>query len=80
LSASIGLLRMGRIVPQTTSPIPPWYNKMLGPTYSIAFVPTREDAMATYIMLVNWTDQGIQKIKDSPRRFDMAKQAPGDVG
>ena len=36
--------------------------------------------MATYIMLVNWTDQGIQKIKDSPRRFDMAKQALGEMG
>ena len=36
--------------------------------------------MTTYIMLVNWTDQGIQKIKDSPRRFDMAKQALGEMG
>ena len=53
---------------------------MLGLTYSIAFVPTREDAMTTYIMLASWTDQGIQKIKDSPRRFDMAKQALGEMG
>jgi uncharacterized protein with GYD domain len=56
------------------------YNKMLGVTYSKGFVPTKEDAMTTYIMLVNWTDQGIQKIKDSPRRFDVAKQALGDMG
>ena len=49
---------------------------MLGATYSKGFVPTKEDAMTTYIMLVNWTDQGIQKIKDSPRRFDVAKGAP----
>jgi len=36
--------------------------------------------MTTYKMLVNWTDQGVQKIKDSPRRFDMAKQALGEMG
>ena len=29
--------------------------------------------MATYVMLANWTDQGIQKVKDSPRRLDTAK-------
>jgi uncharacterized protein with GYD domain len=43
-------------------------------------VRTKEDAMTTYIMLVNWTDQGIQAIKDSPRRFDVAKHALGDMG
>jgi uncharacterized protein with GYD domain len=36
--------------------------------------------MTTYVMLVNWTDQGIQKIKDSPRRFDVAKKVLGDMG
>jgi len=36
--------------------------------------------MTIYVMLVNWTDQGIQKIKDSPRRLDVAKQALGDMG
>lgn len=31
--------------------------------------------MATYIMLLNWTEQGIQNIKDSPKRLDSAKKA-----
>jgi uncharacterized protein with GYD domain len=34
----------------------------------------------TYIMLANWTDQGAQKVKDSPRRVDTAKKALFDMG
>jgi uncharacterized protein with GYD domain len=34
--------------------------------------------MATYILLMNFTDQGIRKVKDSPKRAgvfkDMAKK------
>ncbi len=29
--------------------------------------------MATYISLVNWTDQGIKSVKESPVRLDAAK-------
>ena len=36
--------------------------------------------MPTYIMLANWTDKGAQKVKDSPRRLDMAKKALVDMG
>src|ERR1700761_265812 len=32
-------------------------------------------AMTTYVMLANWTEQGILKAKDSPRRLDAAKKA-----
>ena len=35
--------------------------------------------MTTYIMLANWTDQGIQHVKDSPRRLDLAKKALKDM-
>jgi uncharacterized protein with GYD domain len=31
-------------------------------------------------MLANWTDQGAQKVKDSPRRVDAAKKALADMG
>jgi uncharacterized protein with GYD domain len=31
--------------------------------------------MTTYVMLANWTEQGILKAKDSPRRLDAAKKA-----
>ncbi len=31
--------------------------------------------MATYICLGDWTQQGIEKIQDSPGRFDDAKKA-----
>ncbi len=36
--------------------------------------------MATYIMLGNWTDQGIRNITDWPRRIDAAKAAAKDAG
>ena len=36
--------------------------------------------MATYIMLANWTDQGIKSAKESPRRLDVAKQVLKDLG
>jgi uncharacterized protein with GYD domain len=34
----------------------------------------------TYIMLASWTDQGAQKVRDSPRRLDTAKKALFDMG
>lgn len=30
--------------------------------------------MARYIALLNWTDQGIRNIKESPKRLDAAKE------
>ena len=36
--------------------------------------------MARYIMLVNWTDQGIRNVKDSPKRLDAARSAAKGVG
>jgi len=36
--------------------------------------------MTTYFILINWTDQGIKNIKDSPKRVDAAKKAFKDVG
>lgn len=36
--------------------------------------------MTTYIMLANWTDQGVRAVKDSPRRLDAAKKALKDMG
>lgn len=36
--------------------------------------------MPTYISLVNYTDQGIRNIKDSPKRLDTAKKLLKDLG
>jgi len=36
--------------------------------------------MPTYVILANWTDQGAQKVKDSPRRLETAKRALFDMG
>jgi uncharacterized protein with GYD domain len=36
--------------------------------------------MPTYVMLVNWTDQGIRNIADSPKRLDTAKSMLKDMG
>lgn len=30
--------------------------------------------MATYIILINWTQKGIENVKDSPDRLDAAKK------
>src|SRR6516165_1450605 len=34
-----------------------------------------EVAMSTYIILVRWTTQGLQKIKESPSRLEAGKKA-----
>jgi uncharacterized protein with GYD domain len=34
----------------------------------------------TYIMLGNWTDQGAQKVKESPRRVDAARRSLVEMG
>jgi len=31
-------------------------------------------------MLANWTDQGAQKVRESPRRLDIAKKELADMG
>ena len=36
--------------------------------------------MVTYLMLLNWTDQGIKNVKDSPKRLDGAKKLAKDLG
>jgi uncharacterized protein with GYD domain len=36
--------------------------------------------MPTYFILINWTDQGIKDVKDSPKRVDAAKKSVKEVG
>ena len=36
--------------------------------------------MATYLMLLNWTDQGIRNVKESPKRLDAAKKLANELG
>ena len=36
--------------------------------------------MTTYLMLLNWTDQGIKNVKDSPKRLDAVKKLAKDMG
>lgn len=36
--------------------------------------------MPTYISLINYTDQGIRNIKDSPKRLDAAKKLLKEMG
>jgi uncharacterized protein with GYD domain len=36
--------------------------------------------MGKYIMLINWTDQGIKAVKDSPKRLDAARQVARQGG
>ncbi|QND56176.1 GYD domain-containing protein [Mesorhizobium huakuii] len=36
--------------------------------------------MTTYIMLMNWTEQGAKNVRDSPKRLDAARKQLGDMG
>jgi uncharacterized protein with GYD domain len=36
--------------------------------------------MAMYLMPLNWTDQGIKNVKESPKRLDAAKKLAKDLG
>ena len=36
--------------------------------------------MATYIVLINWTDQGIRNVRDLPKRLDAARKMLEDMG
>jgi uncharacterized protein with GYD domain len=36
--------------------------------------------MATYVMLVHWTEQGMRQVKDSPKRLDTARRALKEMG
>jgi uncharacterized protein with GYD domain len=36
--------------------------------------------MTTYVMLTNWTEQGMRQVKESPKRLDIAKKALKEMG
>lgn len=36
--------------------------------------------MPTYVSLASWTEQGIRNVKDTVKRFEMAKQMAGAQG
>ena|SRR5487761_2656861 len=36
--------------------------------------------MPTYIMLANWTEQGMRSIEESPKRLDTARKSLEDMG
>ena len=36
--------------------------------------------MPTYIMLANWTDQGVRTVDESPRRVDAARKSLEEMG
>ena len=36
--------------------------------------------MPVYVMLANWTDQGVRTIEDNPKRVDAARKSLEDMG
>jgi len=42
--------------------------------------PGGRRTMTTYIMLMNWTEQGAKNVRDSPKRLDAARKQLGDMG
>lgn len=36
--------------------------------------------MTTYIMLINWTEQGVKNVRESPKRLDAAKRQLSEMG
>ncbi|MBR0716873.1 GYD domain-containing protein [Bradyrhizobium liaoningense] len=39
-----------------------------------------EDDMATFILTIDWTDQGIRSVRDAPKRSQAAKELAKKVG
>ena len=54
--------------------LPSLFGRLIGP------LPGRIGAMPTYVMLANWTDQGVRTIEDSPKRVDTARKSLEDMG
>jgi uncharacterized protein with GYD domain len=40
----------------------------------------QEDLMPTFMLSLNWTDQGIRAVKDSPKRSEDARELAKKVG
>jgi len=36
--------------------------------------------VSTFIVLINWTEQGVRALRDSPKRLDAAKKLLSDMG
>ena len=36
--------------------------------------------MTTYVLLMNWTEQGVKAVRESPKRLDAAKKELADMG
>jgi len=36
--------------------------------------------MPTYVMLANWTDQGVRTIEEGPKRVDVSRKSLEDMG
>ncbi|PZM13729.1 GYD domain-containing protein [Rhizobium tubonense] len=36
--------------------------------------------MSTYIVLIDWTEQGVKNVRESPRRLDAAKKLLREMG
>ncbi|SDA89927.1 MULTISPECIES: GYD domain-containing protein [Mesorhizobium] len=36
--------------------------------------------MTSYIVLMNWTEQGARSVRESPKRLDAARKQLGDMG
>jgi uncharacterized protein with GYD domain len=39
-----------------------------------------EDDMATFILTIDWTDQGIRNVRDAPKRSEAARELANKVG
>ncbi|MEQ1950054.1 GYD domain-containing protein [Mesorhizobium sp. CN2-181] len=36
--------------------------------------------MTTYVLLMNWTEQGVKAVRESPKRLDAARKELADMG
>lgn len=36
--------------------------------------------MTTYVMLINWTEQGVKSVRESPARLDAARRLLAEMG
>src|ERR1700743_2207479 len=62
------------------SPEKPAHGNTMTTVYVPAYNSRRGGIMQTYLCLLRWTKEGVEKVKDSPSRLDAGKKAFAAAG
>jgi uncharacterized protein with GYD domain len=62
------------------TPTQSWLDRLAARAASLASVHLTEKDMATFVLTLDWTDQGIRNVKEAPKRSEAAKALAKKVG